>query len=146
MRKIISGGRGLALASLSLLFSVSCDLGNSEGGPGSGPGVPGQLSVTPALPPLVRTSAKGIQPEPNSSSDWPSVSADGRYAVFYSYASNLVAGDSNGTVDVFVRDRDADENGIFDEAGGVATILVSVGTNGVQGNSSSVYGSISDDG
>ena len=146
MRKIISGGRGLALASLSLLFSVSCDLGNSEGGPGSGPGVPGQLSVTPALPPLLRTSAKGIQPEPNSSSDWPSVSADGRYAVFYSYASNLVAGDSNGDVDVFVRDRDADENGIFDEAGRVATILVSIGTNGVQGNSSSYYGSISDDG
>ena len=35
----------------------------------------------------------------------PSVSTDGRYVAFYSRASNLVAGDTNGHVDVFVRDR-----------------------------------------
>jgi Tol biopolymer transport system component len=35
----------------------------------------------------------------------PSISADGRYVAFTSDASNLVAGDSNGGSDVFVRDR-----------------------------------------
>ncbi|MHB9053468.1 MAG: TolB family protein, partial [Thermoleophilia bacterium] len=32
------------------------------------------------------------------------ISADGRYVAFHSYATNLVAGDSNGTWDVFVKD------------------------------------------
>jgi Tol biopolymer transport system component len=35
----------------------------------------------------------------------PAVSADGRYVAFESYASNLVAGDTNGVDDVFVRER-----------------------------------------
>jgi Tol biopolymer transport system component len=35
------------------------------------------------------------------------VSADGRFVAFWSVASNLVPGDSNGTTDVFVRDRQA---------------------------------------
>jgi Tol biopolymer transport system component len=35
----------------------------------------------------------------------PAISADGRYVAFASIASNLVAGDTNGIVDVFVRDR-----------------------------------------
>jgi Tol biopolymer transport system component len=40
----------------------------------------------------------------NGVSDLPSISADGRYVAFESRASNLVAGDSNGDMDVFVRD------------------------------------------
>ncbi|MDZ4813175.1 MAG: hypothetical protein SGI99_11250 [Pseudomonadota bacterium] len=39
------------------------------------------------------------------SSDWPSVSDDGRYVAFYSYSTNLVADDRNEAGDVFVRDR-----------------------------------------
>jgi hypothetical protein len=35
----------------------------------------------------------------------PSISADGRYASFYSAATNLVGGDVNGSWDAFVRDR-----------------------------------------
>jgi hypothetical protein len=34
-----------------------------------------------------------------------SVSADGRFVAFWSYATNLVAGDTNNHADVFVRDR-----------------------------------------
>lgn len=37
--------------------------------------------------------------------DTTSISADGRFVAFSSAASNLVAGDHNGTSDVFVRDR-----------------------------------------
>ena len=35
----------------------------------------------------------------------PAISADGRYVVFESAATNLVAADSNGVIDVFVHDR-----------------------------------------
>ena len=35
----------------------------------------------------------------------PTISADGTYVAFYSAASNLVTGDTNGTMDVFVHDR-----------------------------------------
>ena len=42
----------------------------------------------------------------NSSLFYPSISANGRFVAFTSYASNLVAGDENGHAeDVFVRDR-----------------------------------------
>jgi hypothetical protein len=40
----------------------------------------------------------------NSGSDFPSISADGRYIAFKSFASDLVANDQNRTFDVFVRD------------------------------------------
>jgi Tol biopolymer transport system component len=43
--------------------------------------------------------------EPNGQSFFPVVAADGRDVVFFSFASNLVAGDTNNAGDVFVRDR-----------------------------------------
>lgn len=41
----------------------------------------------------------------NAQSEWPAISADGRYIGFQSEASNLVSGDTNSASDVFVRDR-----------------------------------------
>jgi Tol biopolymer transport system component len=41
----------------------------------------------------------------NNESDVPSISADGRYVSYYSYATNLVLGDTNGFTDVFRYDR-----------------------------------------
>jgi Tol biopolymer transport system component len=43
--------------------------------------------------------------EGNDYSYGPSISADGRYVAFESWATNLVAGDTNGKKDVFVHDR-----------------------------------------
>jgi len=63
------------------------------------------------------------------------ISADGRFVVFYSVATNLVPGDVNGAQDAFLRDR---QNG--------TTELVSVATNGAQGNDSSQACSVSSDG
>jgi len=51
----------------------------------------------------VSVSNSGIQA--NSDSRSPAISADGRFVAFESWASNLVAGDTNGKLDVFVRDR-----------------------------------------
>jgi Tol biopolymer transport system component len=67
----------------------------------------------------------------NDRSHWPTLSADGRFVVFQSEATDLISGitDSPDTWDIFLHDRDADEDGIFDEtgAGEVATYLVSKG-------------------
>jgi Tol biopolymer transport system component len=65
----------------------------------------------------------------------PSISADGRYVAFESYATSLVAGDTNGNYDIFVRDRQAG-----------TTSLVSKSSAGVQGNDMSQSPSISGDG
>ena len=65
----------------------------------------------------------------------PSISADGQYVAFQSAATNLVAGDGNGKVDIFVRDLEADQ-----------TTRVSVNSLGDQGNDNSVNASISADG
>lgn len=53
----------------------------------------------------VRVSVSSVEQQGNRASGGPSVSADGRYVVFSSTASNLVAGDTNKASDVFVRDR-----------------------------------------
>lgn len=45
----------------------------------------------------------------NGGSYFPSISGDGRYVAFVSNASNLVAGDTNSTYDIFVFDRDTDQ-------------------------------------
>ena len=51
---------------------------------------------------IVSISSDGSQA--NGSSESPSISEDGRYITFLSDANNLVADDTNGAVDVFVRD------------------------------------------
>ena len=48
------------------------------------------------------TSAAGAPANGNSFN--PAISADGRYVTFESIATNLVAGDGNGTKDIFVKD------------------------------------------
>lgn len=59
----------------------------------------------------VSVSTGGVQGNGSSSIYAPgqdsqlTISDDGRYVAFSSYASNLVAGDTNGVPDVFVRDR-----------------------------------------
>lgn len=71
----------------------------------------------------------------NGISSRPEISADGRYVAFVSFAGDLVAGDTNGTSDVFVRDMVAG-----------TTALVSVDPQGNPFGSSSAEPSISDDG
>ena len=52
----------------------------------------------------VRASTDAAGAQGNGVSEVPALSADGRYVAFSSYASNLVAGDSNGVPDLFARD------------------------------------------
>ncbi len=71
----------------------------------------------------------------NAPSQGPAISGDGRFVAFYTYASNLVAGDTNGGYDVFVHDRQTG-----------ATTRVSVDSAGSQANSNSFFPTFSDDG
>lgn len=56
---------------------------------------------------LVSRAGDGGPPNGNSANGLgpPVISADGRYVAFASQASNLVVGDTNNAVDIFVRDR-----------------------------------------
>jgi Tol biopolymer transport system component len=56
-----------------------------------------------------RVSMNNTGTQGKNSSGQPSLSADGRYVAFTSEAGNLVPGDSNGTADVFVHDRQAEK-------------------------------------
>jgi Tol biopolymer transport system component len=85
-----------------------------------------------------RTTRVSVGPagvEADGSSGGAAVSADGRVVAFQSAASNLVAGDTNGTYDVFVHDRAAG-----------TTTRVSVASGGRQGDGASVHPSVSADG
>ena len=55
---------------------------------------------------LVSLADDGTQGAGSSAA--PSISGDGRYVAFHSFAANLVDGDANGTSDVFVYDRQTD--------------------------------------
>src|SRR5262245_27577526 len=78
----------------------------------------------------VSVATGGAQANGGSSS--PAISADGRFVAFASEATNLVAGDTNGATDVFVRDLLT-----------FTTERVSVATGGVQANGFSFRPAIS---
>ncbi len=63
------------------------------------------------------------------------LSGDGRFIVFESLASNLVSGDTNNVIDIFVHDRQTKR-----------TSRVSVGDGGAQADNASVNPTISSDG
>ena len=97
--------------------------------------LPGAKPVL-AAPPAVSIQRVSVPYcEANASSAAPSISADGRYVAFMSYADNLVAGDTNGRYDVFVHDRQTGE-----------TTRVSVHSDGTEGDADSSLPSISADG
>ncbi|MEO7454115.1 MAG: hypothetical protein ABIV13_05065 [Fimbriimonadales bacterium] len=81
----------------------------------------------------VSVTTAGVQG--NGGSWSPGFEATGRYVVFQSQANNLVAGDANGFVDVFVKDRSTG-----------ATTIESVGALGIQGNAISEAATISGQG
>ena len=64
----------------------------------------------------------------NGSSMYPHISADGRFVVFHSYATNLVPNDTNGVYDIFVHDLKTG-----------ATTRASVTSSGGQANDESRY-------
>lgn len=81
----------------------------------------------------VSTSSNGAQAD--GSSESPAISADGRFVAFQSTATNLVAGDTGGRCDIFVKDR---RSGLTQRA--------STSSSGAPGIADSVAPGLSDDG
>ena len=82
---------------------------------------------------LISVSSDGVQG--NGFSSGPSISADGRYVAFISWANNLVPNDTNNRRDIFLHDR-VDKK----------TTLISVDSSGNQANHDSSNSVISADG
>ncbi len=80
-----------------------------------------------------RVSVSSAGAQGNGDSGDPSLSADGRYILFQSSATNLVPGDTNGLKDEFVHDRVTGQ-----------TVRVNVASDGTQANAVSI--GIDDDG
>ena len=84
----------------------------------------------------ISVSSSGAQtPTGALGSTSPSISDNGRFVAFTSYAANLVSGDTNNVSDIFVRDRTNN-----------TTVRESVSTAGVEGNDYSHKGKISANG
>ncbi|MGV7222897.1 MAG: hypothetical protein ACQ9MH_15380 [Nitrospinales bacterium] len=84
---------------------------------------------------ISRVSIHSNGTQSNNISQSPTISSDGLYITFHSYASNLVPNDTNGKIDVFFRDVQAG-----------TTERISLGLNGSEGNDSSQSPSISNTG
>lgn len=82
---------------------------------------------------LVSKSTAGVQGDAGSA--YPSISADGRFVAFQSAATNLVSGDTNGFIDIFVHDLSTGQ-----------TTMVSRSVGGGLADSSSSFPTISSDG
>src|SRR5438094_377963 len=79
---------------------------------------------------LIAAAARPVEAQ-----SFTALSADGRFLAFASVATNLVPGDAHGFQDVFVHDRMTGH-----------TELVSVASDGTQGNGRSFFPALSADG
>ncbi|MEO8604799.1 MAG: hypothetical protein ABI629_19675, partial [bacterium] len=94
-----------------------------------------EAGVTTALAlrePLTDWGWGDVRVKPGSRAASPSLSGDGRFAA-------VSAPDLDGNKQVWLTDRDADGNGIFDEAAGVTTVLVSTDRNRQPGSDDSTF-------
>lgn len=113
---------------------------------------------------VTRVSVATDGTEANADSIQPAISGDGRYVAFTSEATNLVATPppacpcsvfdlscptffvTTSCAQVYVRDRDADGDGVLDEDGATRTVLVSVTTSGGAADRRAWFPAISADG
>ena len=102
---------------ITLLLAASAGIGRAQSGS------------------TVRVSVDSNGLAGNASSTWPAISADNRFIAFSSDATNLVAGDTNGVTDIFVRDRQIG-----------TTRRISVSGAGAQANGACASPAISGDG
>jgi plastocyanin len=93
------------------------------------------LTWNAIVAPLERVSVSSTGAQGDSHTYSPDVSATGRYVVFSSYSTTLVAGDTNDASDVFIRDRQLG-----------TTQRLSVTSSGGEANGDSFRPSISADG
>lgn len=95
-------------AALALALVGALPAGAAASGEGVARVPDAGLPAAPREAPFGRTTLLARDREggfPNARTEAPSMSADGRFVAFSSYASDIVAGDTSGTQDVFLLDR-----------------------------------------
>jgi hypothetical protein len=92
----------------------------------------------------IRVSLSSTGAQLAGPSGQPSISDDGRFVSFQTNEA-AVSGDTNGFSDIYVYDRDADNDTIFDETGSGATSTerVSLNSSGAEGNADSTQARLS---
>ena len=78
-----------------------------------------------------RVNVSDSEAQANSPAYESAISGDGRFIAFQSGATNLVANDTNNFSDIFLRDRDPDQDGVYDEPDST-TRRISMKTDGKQ--------------
>ena len=127
-----SGGFGSAISANGRWIAFASAASNLV--PGDTNGEPDIFLHDAANGTTTRVSVATGGTQANGDSFLPALSANGRYIVFTSDASNLVANDANGALDIFLHDRTTQ-----------VTSRVSLGAGGVQANGMSHFGAISAD-
>lgn len=128
-------GRFVTFVSAAALVADDTN-SNQCAGPGiSGPTCPDVYLHDRTTGATTRVSLGPGGAQANAASAAPRLTSDGRYVVFESTASNLVAADTNGVVDVFLRDTQTS-----------TTARVSVSSAGAQSDAAATAPSIGDDG
>jgi hypothetical protein len=92
----------------------------------------------------VSVQADGSQSNDSSNGHSPGISYDGRYVTFQSSAASIADGNTKGQI--VLHDRDADNDGVFDEPSGVSNTVVSKSNDGSYGDKNSAHPEISSDG
>jgi Tol biopolymer transport system component len=104
---VTAGAAGLAGAGMATGGSMTGGSGSggsmTGGSAGASGGVAGGEMVITGMFSRVSVSSEGVE-APDGAGEF-SLSADGRFVAFSSGADNLVPGDTNGTWDIFIRDR-----------------------------------------
>ena len=99
----VGGGSGAALSADGRFVAFASDAANLV--PGDTNGYPDVFVRDRQTGTIERVSMDSFARQGNNHSFDRAISADGRFVAFASYATNLVAGDTNRVVDVFVHDR-----------------------------------------
>jgi hypothetical protein len=93
----------------------------------------------------ISVATDGTQGDADSYS--PTLSADGRYVTFVSSSSTFAPNITQyGPTQIYLHDRDVDGDGVYDDAGGTATSLVSIGIDMERADGDSVRARVSADG
>ncbi|MHB8876308.1 MAG: PKD domain-containing protein [Myxococcaceae bacterium] len=94
------------------------------------------ISPAPLRPKeTIRVNVTSADVQGNADSQFSKATPDGRYVAFFSFATNLVPGDTNGIADLFIKDLTTGQ-----------IELVSVATGGAQADGQSYNGTLSADG
>ena len=132
---ISADGRYVTFVSAAFLTADDTNASSCPGTTLSGPSCPDVFRHDRITGETIRVSMSSAGVEADAASAAPRISGDGRYVVFESLATTLVAGDTNDRLDIFLRDVQTS-----------TTTRMSVATSGAQSDRDASRPSISDDG